>query len=330
MTRRGALWSSVGLCAFVAVCCWLLVAAVLDGRHFQPYIAGLTVSSGNQSTFVPNATPVGHPTWIYTSVFAGRTLPVLLLLAGALSAWMHHRLAIAHWGIRIAVAGLALCSAAVAVIGLGAMFDRHMPAAVAYLGRYPDSMRATAGEEIVCGIAVLVLADLTYRSMRLTLAPGQQVFPIGRMGGAATKHPIAGLVAITVLAAGTGIGVWSLSRPQKGMSQTRVAETNLRNALTAEQTAWTNNQQFSPASELGSVDPNLPFAPYPEAPTAMATGTVYVQMLDGADVELSAVAGKRLYTVVQSNNATDPATHYGVTALSAGRPDPTEITALAW
>ena len=166
MTRRGALWSSVGLCSFVAVCCWLLVAAVLDGRHFQPYIAGLTVSSGEQSTFVPSAAPVGHPTWIYASVLASRTLPVLLLAAAALSAWMHYRFAIGNWGTRLAIAGLALCSTTLAVLGLGALFDRHMSAAVAYLGRYPDSMRATAGEEIICGIAVLVLADLTARRMR--------------------------------------------------------------------------------------------------------------------------------------------------------------------
>lgn len=330
MTRRGALWSSVGLCGSVAVCSWLLVAAVLDGRHFQPYVVGVTVSPGGASNFEPSATLVGHPTWIYASVFASRTLPVLLVVTGVLATWLHYRLAISDLGIRIAVAALALCSTAVAVLGLGAMLDRHMPTAVAFLGRYPDSMRATAAEEIFCGIVVLVLADLTYRSMRSTAVSGQQVLAIARLGNAARKQPIAAIAALAVLAPGIGVGVWLLNRPGVGTSQIRTAETNLRDALVAEQTAWTNDVRFSPASDLGSVDPSLPFADYPATPSAMVPGTVYIQMLDGADVELSTVAGKRLYTIVQSNNATDPATHYGVTAVSAGRPDPAKITALSW
>ena len=231
MTRRGALWSSVGLCGSVAVCFWLLVAAVLDGRHFQPYVVGVTVSPGGASNFEPSATLVGHPTWIYASVFASRTLPVLLVVTGVLAAWMHYRLAISDLGIRIAVAALALCSTAVAVLGLGAMLDRHMPTAVAYLGRYPDSMRSTAAEEIFCGIVVLVLADLTYRSMRSTAVSGQQILAIARLGSAARKQPIAAIAALAVLTPGIGVGVWLLNRPGVGTSQIRTAETNLRDAL---------------------------------------------------------------------------------------------------
>jgi hypothetical protein len=64
----------------------------------------------------------------------------------------------------------------------------------------------------------------------------------------------------------------------------------------------------------------------------MTPGTVYVSVFDSAYVELSAVAGKKLYTIVQSNEGGNPSTRYGVTALSAGRPEPAKITGhfLSW
>jgi hypothetical protein len=71
-------------------------------------------------------------------------------------------------------------------------------------------------------------------------------------------------------------------------------------------------------------------ADYPATPTAMIPGTVYMSVLDDDGVEVSAVVGDKLYTIVQSNEAGHPSTRYGITALSGGRPDPAKVTGLSW
>jgi len=399
--RRVAQLSSVGLCSLVAVCCWRLLAAVLDARHFQPdAVESVTVSSPDSNAFQSSFTSAGsgHPTWIIASTFADRSL-YLLVIGGAAAVWLNQRYDLNGTVIRGALTLLALCAAGTTVIGVGALFDRNMATATLDLGPYPDTMRANAGEEILIGMAVLVAVDLLARARQRAVGykhraalesprpsrqqpatnpqsagvaaiatplvcgqcglslvgpychncgtradpngsrrPARSRSPVNplqpalaHLGKTAKRRPIAFAGTVAVLVAAIGVGSWSLSRQGAGPAATRTAETNLRNALTAEQTVWTNNQQFSPASQLGAVEPTLPFANYPATPTAMTPGTVYIWMLDGADVELSAVAGKKLYTIVQSNNATtDPSTLYGVTAVSAGRPDPAKITDLSW
>jgi hypothetical protein len=141
---------------------------------------------------------------------------------------------------------------------------------------------------------------------------------------------IAGMVVL--LAAALGLARW-LYRHRVQQACIRTAQLNVRIALTAEQHFWANNRHFSPASDLGSVLPRVaPCADYPARPKAMIPGTVYVSVFDSDHVELSAVAETKLYTIVQSNEAGNPSTRYGVTALSAGRPDPAKITGnyLSW
>ena len=103
----------------------------------------------------------------------------------------------------------------------------------------------------------------------------------------------------------------------------------MRNALTAELTVFTDNEQFSHAADLSAVLTDVPLADYPPAPAALAPGTVYVAVLDPTVVELSAVAGTSLYTVVENGDPNSD-TQYGITAASAGRPQPSQVTASSW
>jgi hypothetical protein len=139
------------------------------------------------------------------------------------------------------------------------------------------------------------------------------------------------VVGIVALPAAATVGARWLSRHRAQQFQTRAAKTRLRHILTAEQVAWSNNGKFSPASGLESVHSRLPpLADYPTTPTAMIPGIVYMAVLDDARVELSAVVGNKLYTIVQSNEAGNPSTRYGITALPAGRPDPARVASLSW
>ena len=138
----------------------------MTARGFVYTITAIPVDSA--SSYIPGNGQAlsGHPTWIFTSVFASR-LPFLLLLAGGFAAWLHHHHGTRRLEFRVAaVAVLALCSAATVVVGAGALLDRHIAAATHAIGSYPDSMRATAGEEILLGLATLVLADVIARGMR--------------------------------------------------------------------------------------------------------------------------------------------------------------------
>ena len=120
-------------------------------------------------------------------------------------------------------------------------------------------------------------------------------------------------------------------RRRAGQARVRAAKANLRNALTAEQVSFANTGRFSSAAELGSVLARLPpLADYPTTTNAMVPLSVYVEVLDGAHVQLSAVVGRKLYTILQSNKAGHPSTRYAVTGLPAGPPDPAQVTSLTW
>lgn len=136
---------------------------------------------------------------------------------------------------------------------------------------------------------------------------------------------------VLLASAAAGVGTCLVARRRAHDFVVRAATANARHVLMAEQVAWANHGRFLAASELESVLPNLPpVATYPASPRAMVPGTVYVSLLGGADVELSALVGNWVYTVVQRDNDTVPSTRYAVTPISAGRPDPAEVTGLAW
>jgi hypothetical protein len=179
VTRRDARWASLGLWGLIGVCWWQLLAAVFDARHFQPDAvvvvpvpgsAGFSFSPNNTGAFTPNNTGAGaHPTWIIAANLAYH-LAYLLLAAGAAAVWLHHHYKLHDNLTRGAVWMLALCGGVVAVIGAGALLDRHVASAVADLGPFPDTMRAVAGSETVIGIGVLIIADLVARAMQRAVA----------------------------------------------------------------------------------------------------------------------------------------------------------------
>ncbi len=97
----------------------------------------------------------------------------------------------------------------------------------------------------------------------------------------------------------------------RNTANARSSQSNLTNALTAEQTYWTNNQSFSATpSALAGIESSLTWST--TAATTEGGNTVTVTMSsDGQAVELQAYAKDgNCYAIVQDNNPADSFTGY--------------------
>ena len=107
----------------------------------------------------------------------------------------------------------------------------------------------------------------------------------------------------------------------RNTANARGAQSDLRNALTAEQTFWTNNQAFSTASaSLSPIEPNLTWVT--AAPTkASAPNTVAVETSTDGNMLWLQAYGKdgNCYVIFQNNepNASGTVTGYTSAAASA-------------
>ncbi|HWE56748.1 MAG TPA: hypothetical protein VG435_14645 [Acidimicrobiales bacterium] len=165
MSRRAERWSSLGLGALIGLCWWQLLAAAIDAWHFQSdAVVPVSSVAPNYLAFSVTAN-FGRPSWIIASDLAGHvTYP--LVAAGSMAMWLNHRFDAHDTTLRVAVWMLALCGSLFALIGGVALLDRHMAAAVAYIGPIPDTLRATSGEEFLIGLAVLAAASHVARRMQ--------------------------------------------------------------------------------------------------------------------------------------------------------------------
>jgi type IV pilus assembly protein PilA len=101
----------------------------------------------------------------------------------------------------------------------------------------------------------------------------------------------------------------------RNSANARSMQSNLRNALTAEQTNWTNTQSFS--TSLSTIEPSLTWTGVGDtvttAPTAKGGNTVYVTTEDtaqGVDIQGYASDGN-CYSIYQSDDPSYSFTAYG-------------------
>jgi type IV pilus assembly protein PilA len=104
----------------------------------------------------------------------------------------------------------------------------------------------------------------------------------------------------------------------RNSANARAAQSNLRNALTAEQTYWTNNQQFDATpADMSTVEGALNWTSGTAA-TSTANQVSVVISTDGNVVALSAEGkDQNCYTILQSNEATGSFTGYNVVAATS-------------
>ena len=89
----------------------------------------------------------------------------------------------------------------------------------------------------------------------------------------------------------------------KDQANARGAQSSLRNALTAEQTQWTNNQAFGANTAMAAVEPNLNWVA--AAPTSTnSPNDVFVTVVDNGNQLFLQSFGKdgNCYTVFQNND----------------------------
>ena len=108
----------------------------------------------------------------------------------------------------------------------------------------------------------------------------------------------------------------------KNQANARGAQSSLRNALTSEQTYWTNNQQFADSTStptLASIEPNLTWAAAPDKTSANTIGVTGIDPATTGGTDYQQVFlqswGKdgKCYTVFQDNDpnsALSPKTVY--------------------
>jgi type IV pilus assembly protein PilA len=103
----------------------------------------------------------------------------------------------------------------------------------------------------------------------------------------------------------------------RNSANSRAAQSNLRNALTAEQTQWTNTQAFdATTTDMTGVESALTWSN--AAPTS--GNNVFVGIADSGNYVLLEAFGKdgKCYFVEQSNDPTSSYTGYGVEAQNSG------------
>lgn len=152
------------MCAIIELCCWLILAAVLDARHFYPQIALASVPDGTNVQFTSPALDDGNPTWILASQFVNHVVYLLVLTMG-LGVWVSRGYPLHKTLLRVPFSVIALCGSALAVIGAGGLLDGHIDWAVAKLGATPDTMRAIAGQDLLIGVGVAIAATFVNRAM---------------------------------------------------------------------------------------------------------------------------------------------------------------------
>jgi type IV pilus assembly protein PilA len=120
----------------------------------------------------------------------------------------------------------------------------------------------------------------------------------------------------------------------RGTANARSTQSNLRNALTAEQTQWTNAQAFAGNTAAGAttmqgIEPALQWTP-DTGGTAVANeggNTVLVALPAANQVELTGYAKDgHCYTIFQSNDPANDFTAYYQTPIGGGptaSPNPT-------
>jgi type IV pilus assembly protein PilA len=132
----------------------------------------------------------------------------------------------------------------------------------------------------------------------------------------------------------------------RNTANARSGQENLRNALTAEQTNWTNNQSFN--TGLGTLEPSLNWQTGTLAPAAKGTtqvsANIYTETVTGTPAAVAVAAGtsttsdgvelvayakdNNCYAIYQSNNASDDFTAYDqVASVATGCPVPAAPTA---
>jgi type IV pilus assembly protein PilA len=104
----------------------------------------------------------------------------------------------------------------------------------------------------------------------------------------------------------------------------RSTQSDLRNALTAEQSNWTNAQSF--AADLSSIEPSLTWAT--AEPTAKGGNAVFATVMDSnQQVYLQGYAKDgNCYTIFASNDPTGDFTAYGVSPGACATPPTTAPT----
>ena len=102
----------------------------------------------------------------------------------------------------------------------------------------------------------------------------------------------------------------------RNTANARSSQSNLTNALTAEQTYWTNNQAFTASpTALAGIEASLTWSTTAASAEGGNTVTVTVGTTSGQIAELQAYAKDgNCYAIVQDNNPTDSFTGYSETA----------------
>jgi type IV pilus assembly protein PilA len=104
----------------------------------------------------------------------------------------------------------------------------------------------------------------------------------------------------------------------RNTANARAAESTLRNALTAEQTYFTNNNQvFGGPTAVSSIEPNIQFTGTAPSTSSPNPNLVYVDVPTGAtDTVFLQTAGNdhNCYTIYQSDASTSSVTAYAVTS----------------
>ena len=115
----------------------------------------------------------------------------------------------------------------------------------------------------------------------------------------------------------------------KNTANSRAAQSSLRNALTAEQTYWTNNQSFTAtASQIQTIEPNLNWLS--AAPTTPDANSIFPAMDSTGNLLFLQALGKdgKCYTVFQNNSpgATGYTTGYNVNTSCPSLASPAAVT----
>ena len=115
----------------------------------------------------------------------------------------------------------------------------------------------------------------------------------------------------------------------RARAQDRAAQSNLRNALTAEKTYYTDAQAYVADSGSGAIKGIEPSLTFGAALTAPAVGTVNTAIdTTGAIVCLTATsASGKVFVLADEATGTKPGTYYGTAALTSC--DATTVEALA-
>lgn len=104
----------------------------------------------------------------------------------------------------------------------------------------------------------------------------------------------------------------------RNSANARAAQSNLRNALTAEQTYWTNNQVFdSTSTDMAGVESALSWTT--GAPGTTTANQVSVNIGDSGNAVSISAEGKdnNCYTILQSNDPANSFTGYNVVAAGS-------------